>query len=314
LTDKPRVLLGLDIHQDALARLEEAAEVDIVSSPTIRDRDYLRKTIDNYDGILHNVPKLDRELLLEADRLRVVSCHAVREIDLDAASERGIRVTLTPALWETVADMTVALMLAAARMIPQSHVYVKNGLWKHSSDRMLFSGTGLFGKTLGIVGLGHIGGIVAKRVKGFDMRVLYYDTARKMESERELGVEYQPLGQLLTVSDFVSIHTPLNEETRGLIGEYHLSLMKKDAILVNTSRGPIVDEEALYMALKEKRIAAAGLDVFGQEPVEPENPFLSLDNVVLAPHIAGSTRECDMQAVENIIVVLRGGTSPYQVT
>jgi glyoxylate reductase len=260
LTAKPRVLLGLDIHEDALARLKEEADVDVVSSPTIRDREYLCKTIDRYDGILHNVPKLDRELLLEADRLKVISCHAVREIDLDAASERGIRVTLTPALWETVADMTVALMLAAARKIPQAHVYVKNGLWKRSSDRMLFSGTGLFGKTLGIVGLGHIGGIVAKRVRGFDMRVLYYDSVRKMDSDGGLGVEYRPLGELLAMSDFVSVHTPLNKETHGLIGEYYLSLMKRDAILVNTSRGPIVDEEALYRALKEKRIAAAGLD------------------------------------------------------
>ena len=313
MIDRPRVLLGLDIHEDALARLREVADVDIVPSHTFQDGEYLRNMIGAYDGVLHNVPRFDREILSEAHRLKVVSCHNAREIDLDAASEHGIHVTLTPALWETVADMTVALMLAAARMIPQAHIYVKNRMWKHTSDRMLFSGTSLFRKTLGIVGLGHIGGIVAKRVKGFDMKVLYYDVVRHTELESELSLEYRPLTQLMAEADFVSIHVPLNDETRGLIGERDLRLMRERAILVNTSRGPIVDEEALCLTLREKRIAAAGLDVFGEEPLKPESPFLRLDNVVLAPHIAGSTRDCDMQAVENVIVILRGGVSACQV-
>lgn len=313
MIDRPRVMLGLDIHEDALARLREVADVDIVPSSVFQNREYLRKTIGVYDGVLHNVPRFDREILREAHRLKVVSCHTVREIDLDAALEYRIHVTLTPALWESVADMTVALMLAAARMVPQAHIYVRNGMWKHTSDRMFFSGIGLFGKTLGIVGLGHIGRTVAKRVKGFDMKVLYYDVARQTGLESELGLEYRPLRQLMAEAEFVSIHVPLDGKTRGLIGEGDLRVMRKDAILVNTSRGPIVDEEALCRALKEKRIGAAGLDVFGEEPLNPDSPFLTLDNVVLAPHIAGSTRECDMQAVENVIVILRGGVSPYQV-
>jgi phosphoglycerate dehydrogenase-like enzyme len=312
LINKPRVLVGIDIHEDALARLKEEADVDIVPSSAFQDKEYLLNTIGGYDGVIHNVPRFGRDIVCEARRLKVVSCHSAREIDLEAASELGIHVTLTPELWETVADMTVALMLSAARMVPQAHSYVKNGQWKHTSDRILFSGTALFKKTLGIVGLGHIGTIVAKRVKGFDMRILYYDIARKTELE-DSCLEYRPLRQLLEEADFVSIHIPLNEETRGLIGEEELKAMKKDAILVNTSRGPIVDEEALYRTLKEGQVAAAGLDVFLQEPLRPESPFLTLDNVVLIPHIAGSTRECDMQAVDNAIVILGGGVSPYQI-
>jgi phosphoglycerate dehydrogenase-like enzyme len=306
---KARVLVTIDIHDDALARLEQEAEVDLLSPSAARS-----VRISAYDGIISYVPRLDSKTLSKADRLKVVSCHSPREIDLSAVAEQGIRVTQTPALWETVADMTVALMLAAARMIPQAHIHVKNGQWKQSSDKSLFSGTTLHRKVLGIVGLGRIGAIVAKRVIGFEMKTIYYDVVRKPQMEEELGIGYKPLRELMAEADFVSIHVPLSDETRGLIGEEELGAMKREAILINTARGPVVDEQALYRALEQKRIAGAALDVYREEPLKPMNPLLALSNVVLTPHLAGSTRECDMEAVMNVTQVLRGEISPNEVT
>lgn len=306
---KAKVLVTIDIHDDALARLEQEAEVDLLSPSAARS-----VRISAYDGIISYVPRLDSKTLSKADRLKVVSCHSPREIDLSAAAEQGIRVTQTPALWETVADMTVALMLAAARMIPQAHIHVKNGQWKQSSDKNLFSGTTLHRKVLGIVGLGRIGAIVAKRVIGFEMKTIYYDVVRKPQMEEELGIGYKPLRELMAEADFVSIHVPLSDETRDLIGEEELGAMKREAILINTARGPVVDEQALYRALEQKRIAGAALDVYREEPLKPMNPLLALSNVVLTPHLAGSTRECDMEAVMNVIQVLRGEISPNEVT
>ena len=306
---KARVLVTIDIHDDALARLEQEAEVDLLSPSAARS-----VRISAYDGIISYVPRLDSKTLSKADRLKVVSCHSPREIDLSAAAEQGIRVTQTPALWETVADMTVALMLAAARMVPQAHIHVKNGQWKQSSDKNLFSGTTLHRKVLGIVGLGRIGAIVAKRVIGFEMKTIYYDVVRKPQMEEELGIGYKPLRELMAEADFVSIHVPLSDETRDLIGEEELGAMKREAILINTARGPVVDEQALYRALEQKRIAGAALDVYREEPLKPMNPLLALSNVVLTPHLAGSTRECDMEAVMNVIQVLRGEISPNEVT
>jgi phosphoglycerate dehydrogenase-like enzyme len=305
---KARVLVTIDIHDDALARLEQEAEVDLLSPSAARS-----VRISAYDGIISYVPRLDSKTLSKADRLKVVSCHSPREIDLSAVAEQGIRVTQTPALWETVADMTVALMLAAARMIPQAHIHVKNGQWKQSSDKSLFSGTTLHRKVLGIVGLGRIGAIVAKRVIGFEMKTIYYDVVRKPQMEEELGIGYKPLRELMAEADFVSIHVPLSDETRGLIGEEELGAMKREAILINTARGPVVDEQALYRALEQKRIAGAALDVYREEPLKPMNPLLALSNVVLTPHLAGSTRECDMEAVMNVTQVLRGEISPNEV-
>jgi glyoxylate reductase len=191
-------------------------------------------------------------------------------------------------------------------------------MWRKRADRSAFMGVDVFGKNLGLIGLGRIGSIVAKRGRGFDMNVLYYDIIRNRRLEEEHVAEYRPLNQLLAEADFISIHTPLTEETRGLVGEKELKEMKKTAILVNTSRGPVIDEKALYRALKEGWIAAAGLDVFEEEPTSPDNPLLTLDNVVLTPHIAGSTwecrRRCAMMAVENTIRVLKGEKPLYSVT
>ena len=301
MTGTPRVLVGIAMHEDALHRLKEVAVVDVVDSQTLQNRDRLLTIIDQYEGVIAYVPLLDREILVKAGNLKVIACHASRHIDMDAAAALGIHIALTPLLYDTVAEMTLALLLSAARRVPQAHLHITQGRWRYSTDKQVFSGQNIAGKTLGIVGLGRIGTCVAKRVQGFDMKLLYHDVIRKRELEMELGLEYRPLNQLLREADVVTLHVSLTEVTRGLIGESELRLMKKDAILVNTSRGPLVDEHALYRALNEGWIAAAGLDVYNEEPIQPDNPLLALDNVVFAPHVAGSTKDCDLQPVEATI-------------
>lgn len=310
MTCTPRVLVSIAMHADALHRLKEVATVDVVDSQTLQNRDHLLAVIGQYEGVIAYVPPFDREILAKASHLKVIACHASRRIDLDAAAARGIHIALTPLLYDTVAEMTLALLLSAARRVPQAHLHITQGRWLHTTDKQFFSGRNIAGKTLGIVGLGRIGTCVAKRVRGFDMKLLYHDVIRKRALEMKLGLEYRTLNQLLQEADIVTLHVPLTEATCGLIGEPELRLMKRDAILVNTSRGPLVDEHALYRALNEGWIAAAGLDVFNEEPIQPDNPLLTLDTVVLAPHLAGSTKDCDLQPVEEVIRVLQETLKP----
>ena len=320
MSERPKVLVAVTLHEDAMKRLKEVADVDEVKESVIQKKERLLKVIGKYDGAIVALPPFDREVISKAKRLKIISRHGVgyESIDIRAAKELGIYVTITPALSETVADMAFALILGAARMLPQAHMFVRMGKWKERSERSLFTGMDVFGKTLGIIGLGRIGSIVAKRGKGFDMKVLYHDVVRNKKAEEALGLEYRSMPQLLVEADFVTIHTPLTEETKGLIGEKELKSMKKSAILVNTSRGPVVDEKALYRALREDWIAGAGLDVFEDEPINPDSPLLTLDNVVFAPHIAGTTKECRRRcallAVENTIRVLKGEKPLYPVT
>lgn len=319
MPDKPKVLVGVYLHEDDLCRLRAVAEVNVVDDSVLWRKEKLLGIIGDYDGVIIAVPPFDREVIEKARKLKVISRRGVGydNVDVEAANERGIYVTITPANAVTVADMTFALLLSSARMIPQAHFFVKNRMWKESSDRDAYIGIDVHGKTLGIIGLGRIGALVAKRGKGFEMRLLYFDVVRKEGLEKELNVEYLPFERLLSESDFVTLHVPLSEETRGLIGEEELRIMKETAILINTSRGPIVDEEALYKALKEGWIAGAGLDVFENEPIETDSPLLTLDNVIFTPHIAGTTRECRRRcsrlAVENTIRVLRGEKPLYPV-
>jgi len=320
LTEKPKVLVGVTIHEDAMKRLKEVADVDVVDESVIQTKDGLLQIIESYEGAIVALPPFDREVITKARKLKVISRHGVGydNVDVEAAKEKGIYVTITPANSLTVADMAFTLLLSAARKVPQAHVYVKNGLWKKRADRSLFMGVDAFGKTLGLIGLGRIGSIMAKRGKGFDMNIIYHDIVRKRRLEEELGLAYRPLDQIFPEADFISVHVPLTAETKGLIGEEELKAMKKSAILVNTSRGTIVDEKALYRALKEGWIAAAGLDVFEDEPIKADSPLLTLDNIILTPHIAGSTwecrRRCAMMAVENTIQALKGEKPIYSVT
>ena len=230
-------------------------------------------------------------------------------IDIEAATESGIVVTNTPGiLEETTADTAFMLLLAAARRLGEAERFLRAGKWDAWGPKQ-FTGPDVWGKTLGIIGFGGIGQAVARRTKGFGMDILYTARSRKEDAEKELGARKVELDELLGQSDFVSIHTPLTDETRHLIGEKELNAMKPTAVLVNASRGPVVDESALAEALEGESIFAAGLDVYEEEPkVHPK--LLELENVVLAPHIGSASIETRDKmaetAAKNLRAVLNG--------
>ena len=266
------------------------------------------------------VDKFTPEVLDKLDGVKVISNVGVGydNINVPAANARGILVTNTPdVLTETTADLAWALLLAAARRIVEGHHYVHSGEWRKWAIDLLV-GPDVHHKKLGIFGLGRIGQAVARRARGFSMRVLYHDLQRAPESvEKELDAEFVDKETLLRESDFVSLHVPLLDSTRKLIGEPELRMMRPTAILVNTSRGPVVDEAAVARALRERWITSAGLDVFEREPqVNPE--LLQLENVVLAPHIGSASvetrRRMSMLAVENALAALQGRRPPNLVT
>jgi glyoxylate reductase len=316
---KPRVLVGITLHAEAMRQLQTVAEVDVQDRTRLQDKAYLQSIISAYDGVIVALPPLDREVLQQASKLKVISRRGVGydNVDVQAATEQGIYVTITPVLSGTVADLAFALLLAAARWVPHAHHLVASREWQTRVDRDRYIGVDVFGKTLGIIGLGRIGSEMAKRARGFEMPLLYYDLVRNQALEKELEIQFQPLNHVLAAADFISIHVPLTAQTRGLLGEPEFKLMKRTAIVINTARGPIIDEDVLYTALHEKWIAGAGLDVFDDEPIHRDNPLLALDNVVVTPHIAGATSECRRRsasaAVENVIGVLNGNRPRYPI-
>ncbi len=235
--------------------------------------------------------RIDAEVFSAGKNLKIVANVAVGHdnIDMAEARNRGVIVTNTPdVLTETTADLAFALLLATARKIPQAAAYLRAGKWKTWSP-LLMAGQDVHGATLGIVGLGRIGVGVAQRARGFGMRVLYHNRNRNPEAEAEHEVAYRTLDELLRESDFVVLLAPLTEHTRHLIALRELSLMKRTACLINVGRGPLVDETALYEALKAERLFAAGLDVFEKEPIGPDHPLLTLPNVVALPHIGSAS-------------------------
>ena len=276
-------------------------------------RDELLEAVRGASGVLSTATeKMDGEVMDAAgEGLKVIANMAVGydNIDVEAAGERGVVVTNTPGvLDETTADVAFMLVLAAARRLGEGERLLRARKWEWWGPKQL-RGLDVWGKRLGIVGMGRIGRAVARRGRGFGMEILYHNRSRKEDAENELGARYLDLDDLLRESDFVSIHTPLTDETRHLISERQLGLMRETAILVNTSRGPVVDEGALAAALAEGRIFAAGLDVYEEEPkVHPK--LLELENVVLAPHIGSATIETRDRmatlAAENLAGVLRG--------
>ena len=308
---KEKVLVTREIPEAGLRPLEGFDPTVLSEAPP--GRDDLLEAARGATAVLSNVTeKIDAEFMDAAgDGLKIVANMAVGHdnVDLDAARERGIVVTNTPGvLDETTADTAFMLLLAAARRLGESERTLRAGGW-HWWGPKLFVGVDVWGRKLGIVGLGRIGQAVARRGKGFGMDVLYHNRSRKQGAEEELDARYLDLEELLEQADFVSVHTPLTDETRHLIGPEELGKMKPSAVLVNTSRGPVVDEEALAEALAAGRIFAAGLDVYEEEPkVHPK--LLELENAVLAPHIGSGSRETrDKMAVlaaENIAAVLSG--------
>src|SRR5215212_6312619 len=277
------------------------------------ERGELIDAVRGVSGILSTATeKVDGEVMDAAsEALRVIANMAVGydNVDVEAAAERGVVVTNTPGvLNETTADTAFMLLLAAARRLGEAERLLRSGRWDAWGPKQLI-GPDVWGKTLGVVGFGRIGQAVARRAKGFDVDLVYHDRYRNEDAEYELGARYLELEELLRTSDFVSIHTPLTSETTHLIGAEELDSMKPEAVLVNTSRGPVVDEAALAYALAERRIFAAGLDVYENEP-EVHPKLLELENVVLAPHIGSASIETRDKmaalAAENVLAVLRG--------
>ena len=306
-----KVLVTREIPEAGLRPLEAYDLTVLSEAPPARDE--LLEAAKGAEGVLSNVTeKMDPEFMDAAGSgLKVIANMAVGydNVDVEAAKERGIVVTNTPGvLDETTADTAFMLLLAAARRLGESERTLRAGNWAWWGPK-LFVGVDVWGKTLGIVGMGRIGQAVAKRGRGFGMEILYHNRSRKEDAERELDARYADLEELLQTADFVSIHTPLTEETRHLIGPEELDKMKRTAVLVNTSRGPVVDEGALADALSDGRIFAAGLDVYENEP-EVHAKLLRLENAVLAPHIGSGSQETrDRMAVlaaENVVAVLAG--------
>ena len=260
--------------------------------------------------------KIDGEVMDEAGpQLRVISNHAVGfdNIDVNAATARKIPVGNTPdVLTDATADFAYALMMAVARRIPEAERYVHEGKWK-TWGPMLLLGVEMKGATLGLVGFGRIGKAMARRAVGFDMRVIYYSPHEK-KPDPDIKATRVDFETLLKESDFISLHTPLTPDTRQLIDSEALSKMKPNVVLVNTSRGPVVDLDALYDALKERRIFGAGLDVTDPEPLPLDSPLLMLDNVVIAPHIASASKtsrdKMSWMAAKNLIAGLNGEHLP----
>ena len=306
-----KVLVTREIPEAGLEVLE-GFEVRVLSERP-PERGELLEAVRGASGILSTVTeKMDAEVMDAAgDDLKVIANMAVGydNVDVEAARERGVVVTNTPeVLTETTADTTFLLLLAAARRLGEAERLLRAGNWDAWGPKQLL-GPDVWGKRLGLVGLGRIGQAVARRASGFDMEILYYDKYRNEDVEENLGARYLELDDLLQESDFVSIHTPLTPETRHLISERELGLMQPTAVLVNASRGPVVDEAALADALENRRIFAAGLDVYEEEPrVHPG--LLELENAVLAPHIGSASIETRDRmatlAAENLAAVLRG--------
>ncbi|MBV9454615.1 MAG: D-glycerate dehydrogenase [Rubrobacter sp.] len=305
------VLVTREIPEAGL-RLLESFDVTVLSEQP-PGRAELLEAAHGADGVLCTLTeKIDAEFMDAAGRsLKVVANMAVGydNVDLGAAKERGVVVTNTPeVLNETTADAAFMLLLAAARRLGEGERIVRAGEWKAWGPKMLL-GPDVWGKKLGIIGLGGIGEAVVRRAKGFGMEILYTGHSRKEEAEREFGARYLELNELLQESDFLSIHTPLTDETRHLIGAEEFEKMKSEAVLVNTSRGPVVDEAALADALESRRIFAAGLDVYEEEP-EVHPKLLKLENVVLTPHIGSASIETRDKmatlAAENLQAVLSG--------
>ncbi|PSL25058.1 glyoxylate reductase [Planomicrobium soli] len=295
---KPIIYITQKLPEQAVTKLRDLYEVrmwhdDQSAAPREELLEQVKEAHALWSMLSDNI---DRSVFEAAPNLKIITNLAVgyNNIDLDAAHENGVMVTNTPeVLTETTADLTFALLLATARRIVEADKTVRSGEWK-SWTPMGMTGQNVGGATLGIIGMGRIGEAVARRGQGFGMNVLYHNRTRKSLED----VKYATLDELLQTSDYVVLLTPLTKETKGLIGERELSLMKETAILINVARGGVVEEAALYEALKANKIWGAGLDVFEQEPVPADHPLLTLPNVTVLPHIGSATVQTRLAMME----------------
>lgn len=314
---KVKVFVTRQIPQKGLEMLKARFEVKIGASDRSLSKLEIREGTKDADALVCLLSDvIDEEILSSARKLKIVANYAVgyNNIDVDYAKKHGIFVTNTPGvLTETTADLTWALMFSVARRIVEADKFTRSGKFKGWEPQLML-GSDIFGKTLGIIGAGRIGQAVMRRAIGFGMRVIYYSRSRlPLNIESSLNASYVPLERLLKEADFVSLHVPLTKDTYHMIGEDQLSLMKQTAYLINTARGPVVDENTLVKFLKEKRIAGAALDVFENEPALTQG-LTELDNVVITPHIGSASKETrDKMSVivaENVIAALEGKIPP----
>jgi glyoxylate reductase len=305
------------IPDEGLEMIRQAAEMQVWEGELPPPRDVLLQKVREVDGLVSLLTdKIDGELLDANPNLKVVANYAVGfdNIDIPAATARGVPIGNTPGvLTDTTADLAFTLMLSAARRIQESIDYVRAGKWKTWGPKLL-TGPDIHGATLGLIGFGRIGQAMAKRANGFGMRVLYHDVYRNQELEKSMGVTYADIDTLLRESDFVSVHTDLNATTRHMMNAAAFAKMKRTAILVNSARGPIVDPNDLYNALKAGTIAGAALDVTEPEPIPMDSPLLTLPNCLIVPHIASASvatrAKMATMAAANVIAGIRGEKLP----
>jgi glyoxylate reductase len=317
---KPKVFITRPLPAAALEMIQPVCDAEIWPDELPPPREVLLAKAAGVDGLLTMLTdRIDAALLDRAPRLKVISNCAVGvdNIDIPAATRRGIVIGHTPeVLTETTADFAFGLLMAAARQIVAGDRYTRAGHWR-TWGLLTLLGQDVHGATLGLVGLGRIGAAVARRAAGFHMRILYSSRTRRPDLEQQLGVGWADLDSLLRQADFVSLHTPLTPETRHLINARTLGLMKTTAILINTARGPVVDQAALYEALQQGRLAGAALDVTDPEPLPLTDPLLTLPNCLITPHIASASiatrTQMAMMAAANLLAGLRGEMPPHPV-
>jgi glyoxylate reductase len=316
----PKVFMTQRIQDVGMSILEGRVDLTLWSEEGRPDPEAVMRDLPYADGLIMTMGiAMDRSFFKMAERLRVASLYSVGydNVDIKAATEFGVMVTNTPGvLTDATADTALMLMLMTARKARENEKIMREGGWTHWSPNQ-FVGKDLSGSVLGIVGFGDIGRAVAKRAAAFGMKVIYTGRSRKIEHEEQLGAEYLPLEELLKRSDFVSLNCALTNETSGLIGERELRMMKNDAVLINTARGAVVDQKALFMACSEGWIYGAGLDVYEKEPVPMDEPLLELENVVMMPHIGSAAKRSRegmaRLAATNLVEALEGRVPPNLV-
>lgn len=318
---KPKAYVTRELPERGLKIIKQHFDVEVWPEYAPPPKGVIIEKAKNVDVLVSLLSdKIDVEVFNAAPKLKIVSQLAVGfdNIDITEATKRGIYVTNTPeVLTDTTADFAWSLLMAVARRVVEADKYVRTGKWKVGWHPAMLQGRDVYGATIGIVGAGRIGYAMAKRATGFGMKILFYDVIPRPEIERDLGAKKVDLDTLLKEADFVSLHVPLMKETHHLMNAEKLKLMKKTAYLINNARGPVVDEKALYEALKEGRIAGVGLDVFEQEPTSVDNPLLKLDNVVVAPHISSASyetrSEMSKMVADNLVSFFDGKKPPNLV-
>jgi D-3-phosphoglycerate dehydrogenase len=317
-----KVFITQNIEQESIDLLEaNGVEVRTSGVDGPLSREEFLSSITDVDAIIFvwHTEIMDKAAFEVAKNLKIIARRGVghENIDLEEAKKRNIPVTVTPVHTNTIADLTFGLLINAARKIHLADAFVRNGEWKEAgvSVARKFMGYDVHHKKIGIIGLGKIGKHMVQRAKGFEMEVSYYDVFRQVGYEIEMNIEYKTLDDLLATSDFISINCAFTESTRNLIDAKAIAKMKSNAIIVVSARGGIIDEVALYEALKEKRIAAAGLDVFDPEPIDANSPLLQLENTVFTPHLGASVQETRVlmavTAAEDVIRVLKNQEPLY---